>query len=252
MPDEPHNPVPDPKPAPYDLEPEAAQAREKPTAPTPPRAPPRASLDAPPLLDDLDDDADLTADPEVERALKGEPRAEARTPEPAEPMPEAAPPLVRPGRLSARHAAIAGGVLSLAAVIVGASGAGEHWVGGAVMAAYLIALHTCTGVLALGVTAHLHAARLGPLNLVAARVLVAVAAFMAVVMLPIPGPVTLARPLAAVGAIGVYLVLMGVLFRPGTHRYRAMVALHAGCAALAWLLLSLHGWILELRAEPVP
>lgn len=252
MTDQPHKPEPDPAQTPYDLEPDVAPPRERPPAPGPLKVTPKASLDAPPLLDDVDDDADLTADPEVERVLKGETRP-ARTPaDTTEPAAEPPPPLVTPGRLTAKHLAITGGVVALGAMIVGAWGAGEQWLGGAVMAAYLTLLHTCTGVLALGAAAHLHARRLGPLDLVAARMLVAVAGFMLVVMLPVPGPVALARPIAAVGAVGVYLLLMGVLFRPGAQRYRAMVALHAVCAALAWLLLSLHSWIVELRTEPLP
>lgn len=240
----------DPAKTPYDLEPEAASPRERPPAPRGPT--PKATLGAPPLLDDVDDEADLTSDPEVERALKGDARPASKDSSPAAPVAEAAPPLVTPGRLAAKHLAIGGGVVSVAAVIIGAWGAGERWLGGGVMAAYLIVLHTCTGVLALGATAHLHARRLGPLDLAAARMLVAVAAFILVVMLPIPGPPALARPLAALGAVAVYLLLMGALFRPGAQRYRAMVALHAVCAALVWLLLSLHGWIGELSAEPLP
>lgn len=243
-------PEPDPAQTPYDLEPEAAPRRERPPSPQSPR--PKATLDAPPLLDDVDDDADLTSDPEVERAIRGEARPAPKDSSPAAPVAETAPSLVTPGRLAVKHLAITGGVVAVAAVIIGAWGAGERWLGGGVMAAYLIVLHTCTGVLALGVTAHLHAKRLGPPDLAAARMLVAVAAFILVVMLPIPGPPALARPLAALGAVAVYLLLMGALFRPGAQRYRAMVALHAVCAALAWLLLSLHGWIGELRAGPMP
>ncbi|MFZ2875190.1 MAG: hypothetical protein WAZ94_12010 [Phycisphaerales bacterium] len=250
MTENPNIPEPDPAKTPYDLEPEATSHGSRP--PSRQRPGPKATLDAPPLLDDVDDDADLSSDPEVERALKGESRPAPENPGPAEPVPGAAPPLVTPGRLAAKHMAIAGGVVSVAAVIVGAWGAGDRWLGGGVMAAYLIVLHTCTGVLALGATAHLHARRLGPPDLAAARMLVAVAAFILVVVLPIPGPAALARPLATLCAVAVYLLLVGVLFRPGAQRYRAMVALHAVCAALAWLLLSLHGWIGELRAETVP
>lgn len=250
MTDQPNKPEPDPTQVPYDLEPEPAAPRDRPPAGS--GNPTRASLDAPPLLDDVDDDADLTADPEVERVLRGEPRAASAPAGRADPVPAPAPHLVTAGRFKARHLAIAGGGVAIGAMAVGAWDAGENWLGGAVMAAYLTVLHTCTGVLALGATAHLHARRLGPLDLAAARMLVVVAAFMLAVMLPVPGPVALARPVAALAAVGVYLVLMAVLFRLGAQRYRAMVALHAVCAALAWLLLSLHGWIGELRAEPVP
>lgn len=250
MTEETNIPKPDPAKTPYDLEPEAAPPRVGPPSPQSPR--PKATLDAPPLLDDVDDDADLTSDPEVERALKGEARPAPKDSNPAAPVAETAPPLVTPGRLAVKPLAITGGVVAVAAVIIGAWGAGERWLGGGVMAAYLILLHTCTGVLALGATAHLHARRLGPPDLAAARMLAAVAAFILVVMLPIPGPPALVRPLAALGALGVYLLLVGVLFRPGAQRFRAMVALHAVCAALAWLVLSLHVWIGELRAEPVP
>jgi hypothetical protein len=78
----------------------------------------RAKIDAPRLLDDVDDDADLTHDPEVEAALKPTMAARLGKALSLEPKPgDNRPVFVKSGLGSARIWGVLGGVLALAAVI---------------------------------------------------------------------------------------------------------------------------------------
>lgn len=153
---------------PYDLEPEQAQEAAPRSAPSG-----KAKIDAEPLLEGFEEDADFTHDPEVERAVAGS------RPPPAVPVRVTAelPEFVKGGLGDARIWGIVGGVLAGAALVATAITTQSRSVAATLLALYSIALHAGTGVVAVYIGAMLSERRVTRVELTAARMLTAVAAF---------------------------------------------------------------------------
>lgn len=159
---------------PYSIDP--ASERPAPAPPqTKPETPPdpKARIDKPGLISDFDEDADFDRDPELQKVLQGAKPAPAATPTTTVPLVD----FVKPGFGEAIHWAAAGGVLLLAALVVIGVKAPDKTVWRILMALYLAVLHTGTGLVAIYVSAALVRQFVGRVDLAAARMFAAVAAF---------------------------------------------------------------------------
>lgn len=133
------------------------------------------------LLDDFDEDADFSRDPEVERALKGVRGAIAGQARPGDTREV----FIKPGFGAPQAWWIVGAVLLVGAVIAAAVNNTPHPVVAPLLVLYSAFLHTGTGLVALAVASVLVHRRLGPLTLPGARMFVAVTAFLLVLNLRI-------------------------------------------------------------------
>ncbi len=191
------------------------------------------------LLDDFDEDADFSTDPEVERATG---KAPASKPAAAATQ-ESGPTFVRPpGRIDTQSIAIAAGVLTLSAVIAAALTAPARVRQGfpdAVLTLYLTLLHTATGVGALLLAAALRGERLGDVVLATARMGVAVAAFQLIFHLDIPVAGRTDETLLAMLA---YAGLLMIQFRFDRERLVLVAGVHAAQWLAIYLVTVLWGW----------
>lgn len=163
----------------YDLDPVDVPAKPAPAVAPAAKADPLS--EKPSLLDDFDEDADFTKDPEVESAstLGNAAKAAKRkfkfqddvVPAPGETI-------VTAGRGSAKLWAGVASVLLLAAVIFCAINSKDHPVVNSVLVVYTALVHSVTGVAALAIAALVLGLKLGPLDLALARMLVCVSAFL--------------------------------------------------------------------------
>lgn len=127
------------------------------------------------MLEGFDDDADFEHDPEVEAALNPRPAGVGGM------VPAGAPDrpaLVKAWGPGPAAWAAVGGTLLIGAVIATAVNEKDHPIVGSVLTVYNAGVHTCTGVLALAVSAMLLRRRLGAIEQAAARMFVAVAALL--------------------------------------------------------------------------
>ena len=161
------------------------------------------------------------------------------------------------GRGSAQVLATCGVFITLAALIIAGVNARQWgaWVvlGSVALVLYNIALHTCTGVLAVVVASKLSEERFTRLELSAARMFVAVSLFYAVRHSALPIPVHfLATFLIWSGAILVYVGAVWFFFR----KDRYAVALIAIAHFMMWLMLQLGGqlaaWVASGQATQTP
>lgn len=178
-----------------------------------------------PLLDDFEEDADFSADPEVERTLKGDAPVEATTEEPSGPL------FVKPGRGELKPIAIAAGSVLVAAIIAAGITAASRervWYRECLQVAYMTLFHAASGTGAVLVAAALRHQRVGDVLLGAARMGLAVALFQffAHLNLPLPGR----SEEIVLGAVA-YGAAVQVLFRWTLDDFRNVAALHAA----AWL-----------------
>jgi hypothetical protein len=164
---------------------------------------------------------------------------------------------VLPGRGSAQVLATCGVFLTLAALIA-AGIAGRQWgamviIGSVALVLYNIAVHTCTGVVAVIVAARLSEERFSRFEIVAARMFVAVSLFYAAssVRLPI-SPEFLARGLPWVAALAVYFLLILFLFK----KDRFGASLIALAHFMMWVILQLGthlaAWVAAGQVAAVP
>lgn len=204
-------------------------------------SPRKADLGAPRLLDDIDDDADLTHDPEVERALRGgEP---TDNPPPGMDVgPPKGPPLVKEGRGAPKTLGAIGAAILLAAVILAVINADSRKFAAGISTGYLTLFHTLTGVGAVAILAYAENRPPGRIELAAARMFVGVATFMLVLSLHFA---TLqgfnAAVMSVLAALAYYLVVWA-LFRLPQRQMQILAGAHAGIAILLWLLVQLHWW----------
>jgi hypothetical protein len=77
---------------------------------------------------------------------------------------------------------------------------------------------------------------------------VAVALFMLILHLQIPGPAWAVRALLTVGACLAYAATVWALFRLSKERLRVLLASHAGLAVLLWAVVALHVWASDTGA----
>lgn len=217
----------------YDIEPDDSDSRksaDKPrtddSPPPSPDKPGRPSLEAPRLLDEFDDDEDLTSDPEVEAVTK--PSAATRFAKallPKQAADDSRPPFVKVGLGTAKVWGIVGGVLLVGAVIAAAVTSPHARIWQGVYVVYSTLLHSGTGLLALTAAAALHGERLAHLALSAARILSAVAAAHLVYHLNL-NIIGGTRIDDAVLGVAAYLLVMMVTFRLWGSKILAVLACH--------------------------
>lgn len=167
---------PAPAPEPYAVEPLSPHAGSAPAA-----RPATGRLDAPPLIEGFEEDADFTHDPEVEAALKGRPvgASKVRVVVPESPPEGPRPEFVRAGLGGPKVWAIVGAVLLAAALIavgVTSKQPASKTTASVFLTLYNVLLHTGTGVVAVWIASVLTERRLGRFELAAARMFTAVAA----------------------------------------------------------------------------
>lgn len=234
---------------PYELAPDQPPSRQ-------PRIASGASkggIDRPGLLTDFDEDADFDRDPEVERARKtggradvpvgrpissgggvGDDRADAAkagTPDPS----EFGQGIVTPGRGALKTILIIGGTLAFAASLAGAINAapGRNRFLVALSLLFDIALHTITGVGAVGLAAAMLGKLLRHTELAGARMLVATALFALGFQLDFQSP---AHSLGIMIASALYFLAVWFLFKIKAKDAVVVAAFHFAL----WILFFLH------------
>lgn len=235
---------------PYPVEPSSDTPRPPASPPPPPEpAKPQPRIDAPRLLDEFDDDVDLTADPEVDLAVGRPPTRTVA----AAPVEDARPEFVQPGLGEPRHWAIAGGVLLLGAMI--ASGVNAPYGVGATQVALrvLLTLYNTlvsagTGVVALFIAARLLEQRFGSIELAAGRMFAAVGAFMLITNLEvrITGVRGIDQTVLLILAAAAYLLIVAWSFKIWN---RVTLTYIAGSHMLLWLVM-LVGMSLSAAIKP--
>lgn len=223
----------------------------EPSEPEPKRGPPPASgrgrVEGPGLLDDFDEDEDLTSDPEVERVVRGIPiekreGAGARPQRRERPLrkpevfsqpeePESTEPLCDSSawRLPAGIGAV---IAAVAAVLAGVYADHTIWAF-VLITIYWAALHTGTGLGALVITGLVQGRRVGSFEGAAARMLLCVALFLVVYSLDIP--ITGGKLEEVLLAAAAYFGGLVVSFRMSPQDAGLVGALHFGVALLLWL-----------------
>ncbi len=196
------------------------------------------------LIDDFDEDADFSKDPEVERVLGGgAARAGKNT------TASTADVFVKPGFGTAEQIYIAVGAVTLAAVIaagVTAAGRGRVWYVDCILTLYLTALHTLTGAAAVMAAAHLSEKRLGELPLATARMGLAVAVFQLLWHLNITF-IPLRLDEAALAILG-YFATVWILFRLPRERVMLVAMLHGAIWFAIFFAAQLWVWSLSHAA----
>lgn len=221
----------------YDVEPEQPDATAPPASSSmgsagpskPGSVAPNARLNASGLLDDFDEDADFS-DP-------GAPAASAGRARPARAEPAAGwPPIVTDASLvpvlgSVRALGVIGGVMLVLAVVTTAiaTSSGRPLIP-PLIALYEGVVHTGTGVVAVLIAARFAERRVNRVELIACRMLVLVAVFLAIKNSSIPIPMRVEEHLLAAGAY--YLGVM-ILFRLP----RFETGLIAGAHFCLWVLM---------------
>jgi len=233
---------PPPEVAPYELAPEPIPEPRPQPQPAQPRATPReptpGKLADAGLTDDFPEDTDFDVDPEVERALKGEPAPGASSSDSIDEDLEAR----RKHRLvksqgDPKITASIGGGIALVAMIVAAYRNTDHWFYASLLSVYMTALNTITGVAAISVVAHFENCRLGKVHHAAARMLIAVATASAILSMGVSGYNVITAPLGIVAYLGV----LAMLFHWSPVRVIRVAAVHAAMiAALYFGMLLYH------------
>jgi|GEM_PF-1389739 len=189
------------------------------------------------LIDDFDEDADFTSDPEVERAA-GQRTVPTRNTTQADETPAASVlVMVKSGLGSAEQVYMVAGGVALAAVITAgftAASRGRVWYADCILTAYMTALHAITGAAAIMAAAHLLERRLGELPLATARMALAVALFQLVFHLNIP---LQGRWDESVAAVLTYIITVWGLFRWSREHVTLVLTLHGAM----WLAVYLAG-----------
>ncbi|MEX2218013.1 MAG: hypothetical protein WD749_04570 [Phycisphaerales bacterium] len=202
-------------PGPYPIDPDG----DPPPRPADPTAP-RAKIDKPGLIEDFEEDADFTRDPELDRVVLGEatpPPTGRLAPAPGDDRPE----FVRPFWASEHKVwAAVGGVLLIGALIgsginvpvpTGATVSASKRILTILLTLYTTLLHTGTGVAAVFAASVLQGMRLGRAEVAAARMFAAVAAFM--LLFNLHFTITAAKFEETVFAVIAYLVVVAASFR---------------------------------------
>lgn len=133
----------------------------------------KGKIEAPKLLEDFPEDADFDKDPEMDRVITGKSGRSAEAPAPTDAREE----FVKPGLGNAKAWAIVGTVLMVGALVATGASGPEPRFARIMLTLYNTLLHTGTGVVAVFAAAALLRQRFGNLELGAARMYAAVAAF---------------------------------------------------------------------------
>lgn len=243
---------------PYELAADEPPARQPRVAP----AAPKGSLDRPGLLSDFDEDADFDKDPEVEQARKSGGRAEVPVGRPVQTgnargaaASEAGVPgapdsnefgqrIVTPGRGTLKTMLIVGGTLAGAAALAAGinAGAGRNPFLVGLSMVFDIALHTITGVGAVGLAAAMLGKLLRHTELAGARMLVATALFALGFQLDFQ---SWAHSLGILIATVLYFLSVWLLFKLKARETLVVAAFHFAL----WILFYLHVHV-SMWAEP--
>ncbi len=212
---------------PFEVESRREPPGEPPAEPAQSASERKARIDAESLLEGFDEDADFTADPEVEAALE---QADKR-PKKADRSGEAefGDPsrwLVRPGFPSSRVSLIAGAALTLTAVIFAIANADDRWWLHGLVTLYATALSTLLGLFALVSASYFGERGLNEVPLGLARMLVPVGGAMVALSLALP------YGLSILLAGGIYYVLLLLTFRLPRYESNILAISHFGL----WLL----------------
>lgn len=205
---------------------------------TKPAATPSSKIDKPSVLEGFDDDADFNKDPELDRAILGNPRP-PRTVD--DPLPDD---FIKPGIGDPIHWAAAGGAMLLATLIIVPVRATNVPLLRTADMLYGVLLHTATGVVALYVAAALVRKIVGRPELAAARMFAAVSAAALIYAI---NPKFVGH-LAADNAIRMALAVLayGLVVLLGFRLWRTReLKLLIGTHALIWLIIQIA---LELAA----
>jgi hypothetical protein len=232
---------------PYPIEPEGGAApppggSASPPAGSPADDKPKPKIAAPGLLDDFEEDADFTEDPELDLAVGRKPKVMTGAPAAgATAAGEPAPEFVKPGWGEPKHWAIVGGVLLVAAVIATGVTAPVGIGAGQVAVRILLTIYSTlvsagTGVVALFIAARLLEKRFGSVELGAARMFTAVSAFVLVqsLNLRLTPYEWMNNGITLILATGVYLLVIAATFQLWD---RITLAYVAGSHMLLWLVM---------------
>lgn len=226
---------------PYELASDAGVPVAAPVAKSASNPAPDAKIDEVRLLDDFDEDADFSEDPEVERAMKGGGKTETTKPNAGGESPGEKPEtraMSRPGRIKPHIWAAIGGACVLGAAIAAAVFAPERKFPAALAVVYLTLFHTATGLLALVATAQFAGRPFGKIDHAAARMLTAVGLFSLFFHVQTS---VLGRVDELVMAVGSYWLALTLLFQNGLKPTFIVAGLHGviwGATALAHALAS--------------
>lgn len=243
---------------PYELAADQPPARQPRIVP----ATPKGALDRPGLLTDFDEDADFDRDPEVERARKSGGRAEVPVGRPVQSGSagggttlEATTPgrpdsnefgqrIVTPGRGTLKTILIIGATLACAAALAAGINAapGRNPFLVALSMFFDIALHTITGVGAVGLAAAMLGKLLRHTELAGARMLIATALFALGFQLDFQ---SWAHSLGILIASVLYFLSVWLLFKLKAQETLVVAAFHFAL----WILFYLHVHV-SMWAEP--
>jgi hypothetical protein len=227
--------MPDPS-EPYPVEPQPEKPATPPASAPKPIEEYKAKLDVPPLLDEFSDDADFDKDPELERAILGKSGSSSPAAA-AEQLPEL-PEFVMPGIGEPRHLAIGGVGLLVAAMIATGINAPNSVPYRVLLTLYNTLVHTGTGVVAVYIAARLMERSFTRVELVAARMFVAVAALTLIMSLAVPLTAYgwINQVVRAALAVGAYVLLVAGSFKLWQ---RTPLMYVIGFHALLWLIVQL-------------
>jgi len=224
---------------PYDLAPAPAPAPQVLT-PVQHQEPGKAVIHADKLLDAFDDDTDFSDDANPSTRLEVPPSESEFVAAPPGVRPE---PFVLSGRGEAVIIAAVGAGVTVAAMVAAAvvASQGKHaWFPAAIATLFNIGLHTLTGLVALGVGAHLAGRPLGSVALGLSRMLLAVAAFALLISVNIPIPGRFDEALLGLGAYAGVLMITG---RRSPKEWGPVFAAHGLLAAATWAAFALNAWV---------
>lgn len=232
----------------YEIDPvESPAPTSAPSAQPAPAAPAAKDplSEKPSLLEDFDEDADFSKDPEVEAAAA--PRtAKRRFRFQEDVVPAPGETIVTPGRGSAKLWAGIAAVVLLAAVIFCAINSPTRQVVNSLLVIYNALVHAVTGVAALALSAVVLRLKLGPVDLAAARMLMCVSVFLLCANLDIRLIGTGSWEELACGALA-YVGCMWFLFRFDQRRLATVAIVHF----MLWILLYVGMALSAYAALPV-
>ncbi len=227
-----------PPPAPGKPEAESAIPKARPAAPRP-------KLDAPGLLDDFDEDADLESDPEVDEQLIAA-GAKKRPPKVRTAESFAGDPdrwFVQPGFPGLRWSCALAGIAAVGALVSKAATAEQKALLSTLLLLHELILHTLTGVLACIIASRFSERGLNQPETAAARIGVAVGAFYLIFGLNISIPTRIDEFLLATCA---YVGAIALCFRLPRRETGILACCHFGF----WIFVQVGNELVKSVASP--
>lgn len=209
------------------------------------------------LLDDFDEDADFSVDPQVEEALFGGVKSGRGGKKDWNAVGQEGeklqgPAFVKDGFGTAEQLGWAAGGVLLAAIIttcLTADSRGRVWFADGIVTAYGTLLHTVTGVLAVFIGSYVAQRPLGNLVLAAARMGLAVCVLQLIFHLNIPPAGRFDETFLAIAG---YCGVLWGLFRFKRDELLVVVCAHASMWMALWLSGVLYAWSAATIVKPTP